>query len=363
MIPVRHLAIAAAAMLLAAALRAGACDLPVFLYALYNWTPDQYGLHVIATNALDDDAARALAQVREIGGESLYLEEHRDDAFASQVWARVGMAALPWLQLDYPAAGGVQRIAWEGPLTLTNLDRLLLSPARAELVRRLVSNECAVWVMLASGDAARDAQMQRELAAALRAAEAQVRLPHQDEDLPEDDVAPYDTNLPLRFSILRVARDDPREAAFVAMVQNPDARLAQMRGPLAIPIFGKGRALTVLSELPVPADLVIELCQFLAGPCACEIKDMNPGVDMLLPVPWRTLLRDGVQEVLQPMPLSGFATLDTNTPAQDAISTMPTPAEAGRGMLRTVVLLVTLLLLTTAIGAGVIAWRARVERP
>jgi hypothetical protein len=105
------------------------------------------------------------------------------------------------------------------------------------------------------------------------------------------------------------------------------------------------------------------LCQFLAGPCACEIKDMNPGVDMLLPVPWRTLLRDGVQEVLQPMPLSGFATLDTNTPAQDAISTMPTPAEAGRGMLRTVVLLVTLLLLTTAIGAGVIAWRARVERP
>ena len=56
------------------------------------------------------------------------------------------------------------------------------------------------------------------------------------------------------------------------------------------PVFGRGRAATVLPARTVTGDAVAEFTAFLCGACSCQVKQLNPGFDLLLPVDWDQVL-------------------------------------------------------------------------
>ncbi|MFH1719194.1 MAG: hypothetical protein ABIF19_17700, partial [Planctomycetota bacterium] len=93
--------------------------------------------------------------------------------------------------------------------------------------------------------------------------------------------------LSFEFSILPVSRSDPNEQMLLTMLLRSEPDLDEYAdGPVVFPVFGRGRALYALAGEGINADNIREAIGFLTGPCGCEIKMLNPGVDLLMAVNW-----------------------------------------------------------------------------
>jgi len=71
-------------------------------------------------------------------------------------WNTQTNATLPWLVILYPASRDLEAPVWSGPLGAEDLRTLVDSPARRELAQRICKGQSAVWLMLESGDKAKD---------------------------------------------------------------------------------------------------------------------------------------------------------------------------------------------------------------
>ncbi|MEX0716872.1 MAG: hypothetical protein WD066_09805 [Planctomycetaceae bacterium] len=352
-----------AVLLLGSAL-ALACSVPVFRYALERWQADPYVLLVFHEGPLSPEQQALIEKFRafeqpapgepgRITPVNLHVEafDVKDDLHeeVAGIWkrheaqARVDDGALPWMVLRFPWESGLPADVWSGPFTEANLDRLLVSPKRNELATRILGGDSAVWLVIGSGDAERDAKVAKDLKAELETVEKLAILP---EISPEDQemLAPGGPKLEVKFSVLPVNRDDPRDEFFVhslltaarANIENQiagiDLQLADRRkrleemekdpevdpealaqrkeglvnitrrydemkehlrqgiadldGPVVVPVTGRGRAIDFLAgEGLVPA-AYSGWCSFLLGPCSCEIKGQNPGYDLLISADW-----------------------------------------------------------------------------
>jgi hypothetical protein len=56
--------------------------------------------------------------------------------------------------------------------------------------------------------------------------------------------------------------------------------------PIAVPVYGRGRALAVVPQAEIDVPLIEDLSRFLSGPCSCQVKEQNPGFDLPLAVDW-----------------------------------------------------------------------------
>ena len=61
------------------------------------------------------------------------------------------------------------------------------------------------------------------------------------------------------------------------LLLSSEAGLEKTKAPLVFPIFGRGR---VLGGLEVKAKEIEEAARFLCGACSCQVKELNPGVDL-----------------------------------------------------------------------------------
>ncbi len=259
-----------AALFGAAALQA--CQVPVFRYALENWSPAPWRVRLPDT---------ALPGV-ETAGANLQIE--RAAGFAT-------------LELRLPEGEGEGSPAWTGPADAAHWQQMLDSPARRELARRLLAGESAVWLLLESGDAAKDAAAATVLEQALKVAQAELKLPEgvvTPAQLDEAgrkgtaaDVLHSDLPLRLAFSVLRLSREDPAEAVLRAMLMKVEPDLGDYAAePMVFAVFGRGRALEPLIGRGIHADNIREAASYLCGACSCEIKEQNPGMDLLLMADW-----------------------------------------------------------------------------
>jgi hypothetical protein len=111
----------------------------------------------------------------------------------------------------------------------------------------------------------------------------------------------------LSFSTVRLSRDDPREKHLVSMLLGSEPDLEAFREPMAFPVFGRGRVLYALVGKGINEEYVDEACAFLAGPCSCQVKELNPGTDLLMAVDWEALLGERLVEAAELPPLTGLA--------------------------------------------------------
>jgi hypothetical protein len=282
--------------------RAPGCTIPVFRYALERWRPSAYELVLFHRGPLPPPAAALLEKLQNVAG-TANLEVTPVDLAADtdremrQLWEKQETRRpLPWLVLRYPGSGDKTASAWAGQLTEDNVEALLTSPARQRLVRRLVRGD-AVWLLLDGEDAAANDKAEALLRRELRRLERQIELPEQSKDGPQMRLA-----LPLRvsFAVLRLSRSDRAEQPFVRLLTNADDGLAAVRGPVALPVFGRGRVLCALHGKQLAAAEVERAARYLCGECSCQTKELNPGVDLLLAADWEQLLEAASAEPVPP---------------------------------------------------------------
>jgi hypothetical protein len=220
---------------------------------------------------------------------------------------------------------------WSGPLTASNARLVVDSPARREVARRIQEGHSAVWVVLGSGDSAKDEAAEALLARSLPGLEQSLELPAVlappplDRDRPGEETRPP---LQVRFSLLSVSRTDPAESVFIGMLLGSEADLDQYSSqPMAFPVYGRGRALYALVGKGITQDNIREACAFLIGPCMCEAKALNPGTDLLVSADWDAALAGSWVEAADWPPLVGLGTL--SEAARMAQAAAPTRAAPG----------------------------------
>ena len=276
--------------LLVLALSSGSapCNIPVFRYALERWPAEPYRAYVVHREPLSKADRDVLGRVRSDLNLEIQAVELGDDIPLAlrRAMAKTPPAAMPWMIVLFP--GDEEAVAWEGPLEASVLDRLAESPARRELVKRLLSGTSAVWLLFESGDRARDDAAAALVEAELRRLETALQIP-----APGPDDPPLRLALPLKvaFSLLRIAHDDAAERDFAGSVLR--GRGGEVARPAVVPVFGRARALHVLDAEEIrPGDLT-ELAEYISGACSCEVKELNPGVDLLVAADWDLLLELG----------------------------------------------------------------------
>jgi len=251
---------------------AWACNVPVFRYALERWPPEA---HLITVTA--DHAAAATS------GDAIYH---------SNIWVE----AAPTNQTHAVRIMGPAPLeaAWyEGPWEAEILTRIVDSPLR----RQIAHEHQAAAVM-----AATNAAVMAILKSTLEDVEKSFVLPEEDLDFDDGNPEAATARVPLRvkFSLHRVSRDAAAETFFVKQITGIDASFADPDKPLVAFVFGQGRM------IPLPADAIspnniMDLCGFLCSACSCQVKALNPGIDLLFTANWGEALYrypNAVQTVL-----------------------------------------------------------------
>ena len=314
-----------------------ACEIPVFRYALERWSPDPYQIMVVHRSPLTKEQ-QTLVRRMEVAADqpakpanlqvlTVDLASKTDDPTLKLLQAKYETLTAPLIAVCQPHSQPDATPIWTAPLTAENIDRLVDSPARQELVRRLTTGHSAVWIMLDTGNAQQDdaavAVIEKELARLSK----ELKLPEK-AVLEADEFFKPETKVELKidFSLLRLKPGDVQEEAFRAMLLASEADLKDLKEPIVMPVFGRGRACFALVGKGISAQQMEENSRFLVGRCSCQIKHHNPGVDLLLAANWDNLV-GGRSDVSRPLPeLSGLGVLVVDVePAGEKKSTEAAP--------------------------------------
>jgi hypothetical protein len=320
---------------------ARACSVPVFRYALEHWDASPFRAFVFHRGPLSEEEK---AGARKFGGDGLAGKLHANISIRTvdldqdpppellDLWKQARNATLPLLVVQFPATSRVGATVWSGPLSGGSAGLLLDSPARKEIVQRLGEGQSAVWLLLESGDAAKDSAAAALLDARLKHLASILQLPKLDaQDIANGLVSTGQDGLRLEFSMLRLARGDAREEAFVRILLGAEEDLAEAKEPMVIPIFGQGRALYALVGDGIKHETIDRAATFLIGKCSCEVKEQNPGFDLLLAADWKALIaaqNAGIPDLPTMAELVKSAPVTVSISAAPPTATTPTPAQA-----------------------------------
>jgi hypothetical protein len=263
-----------------------ACSTPVFRYALERWPADFYdGVLVHRGPIADDHPAARLFEDEAAEFLNLRLSRMDLDSTAEEdVKKLLGDKVpekLPALVLWYPWQKGRAAPFWSGEFTPETVTVLIQSKTRKEVAKRLTDGQAGVWIFVESGDKTKDK-------AALELLEKE--LVKVTKELMEFAPPVEEIGVPsvsFEFSTVSLSRTDPNERMLLSMIMHSEPDLYEyVKEPMAVPVFGRGRALYTLIGEGINADNIREAAAFLTGPCGCEIKMMNPGVDLMMAVDW-----------------------------------------------------------------------------
>jgi hypothetical protein len=309
------------------------CSVPVFRYALERWPADSYNAQIEYSQELAGDAKKAvdlLKKCSEGDGETpcnLHVKLKKVEGLSK-----------PKLALRFPMQTRIPVDVWSGELNLAAVKSIVDSPVRKEITKRLIAGDSAVWIFLKSGNAEKDSAALKIAEENLADLQKTLKLP--EEDLQELSGTDYDPSLviaeenehkvKIAFSIVSVDRKDPAEKFFVDLLLKTENDLYEYDEPMLFPVFGRGRILYAILGKGITKENITKSCTFLSGPCSCQVKSLNPGVDMLASIDWDEQLSDTLMVEQVELPeLTGLTTVagenglsqDSNIPAVDNTDT------------------------------------------
>ena len=307
-----------------------ACTVPVFRYALDHWPPDAYRLEAPVSWINSDAGERFQKLIKESGAQvEMYPLEQE------------GVTSRLLMPEDGPEV-------WSGTLDGA-ASTLLVSPAREELVRRILAGDSMVWVMVRSGNESADTILEERLKSRLEYLQSVAAIPEQDPTDPINKLGPGPA-LKVGFSCLAVSRDDPEEQAFLRMLAGPKTELLEKEAPFGAVVFGRGRVLGSWPADDLEDEGIDEVSLFLLGACSCRVKFQNPGWDLALAVNWDEALQAAQMEAdrggqngsdeevraipeedLKVAPVAEFVRIeaDSNSLEEDGLSTSPAENKVG----------------------------------
>ncbi|MFB3786768.1 MAG: hypothetical protein ACE15F_10410 [bacterium] len=294
-------------------LPAPGCSIPVYRYALERWEPEVYEITVFQRGEILSGQKQLIL---ELNRSSWTQEKHFNFSLNIADWDEAqGRDAshyeldspppeFPWVAVRHVATGRPRGVLLSGPLREEWIQSVIDSPARQTIARRLIEGESAVWLFLESGNREKDENALSVLSSQLDHLEKTLRLPDpntpplfekdstEEETILVDDFSDVDTTgLRIDFSILRLSRDDPAEKMLIEILLRSEMDLVDYeQEPMAFPVFGQGRILYALVGGGIEPETIREACEFIVGPCSCQVKALNPGTDLLMRAEWTTSL-------------------------------------------------------------------------
>lgn len=357
------------ALLIALISMGEACKVPVFRYALERWESDAYRAVILYRGADLKSSVEVLAAPLVNAPANLEVELiNVADLTEEQKWQIDDVdvvGKIPQLRLHYPHGSNIEAPLWEGPLDTTSVSRVIDSPIRTQLVDAILKGSSTTWILLQCGDASRDAAAETRLRALLDTVTANLTIPEgvvradevtaegttkDGQPLEMDDVLRTEIPLKIHFPIFTLSRETPAESIFIKMLEHFGGKPDE---PVAIPVFGRGRALEGIPASALSKASISGACDYLCGECSCQVKDENPGLDLLLAVDWNAKLEGTSFIVERALPaLSGFGVAEPSA-SQKASSS----AESHSPLPKVLVLTLGGILAVTLLGTYLIARR------
>ncbi len=303
------------------------CSVPVFRYALERWEPASYEAIVLHRGPLSATqqslVARLTTDAVSNGPPANIVVQTADvagnlSAPVLDLWKKQPTNDLPRVVLLYPKGAPAQGEVWSGPLNAESVGGILDSPARRHLAQRLLQGDCAVWLLLESGDKAQDQAAAQRLQARIEHLQKTLKLSKiEAEDVANRLVSVPESELKVAFSSLALRRNDPAEAVLVRMLLGSEEDLAGQKEPIAFLVFGRGRALFGLVGKGINEEMIDEASAFLVGPCSCVVKEENPGLDLLVAMDWENQILAHTVSTPEPPELTGLTArpAPTNPPS------------------------------------------------
>ena len=166
-----------------------ACQVPVFRYALERWRPDPYQLVIVHDGNMTGEERAKLSYLEEslvgANGPVVNLRVETVDLAKEQElleqWKKIhadGNGSMT-VHLFYPYEGFEANVPpiWSGSCTKKNMDAILDSPTRRELVKRILAGDSAVWLFLESGNKEEDDKLFKILEGYAKIAEKEIPIP------------------------------------------------------------------------------------------------------------------------------------------------------------------------------------------
>lgn len=331
---------------------AGACVTPVYRFALENWDTDPYRITVFHDHPFEKkeiEKIESIVRASQVVYGGIPFELKKEDSRskanvsirfvavgeemdpASQtLWEMQRNAKLPWAVIRYPRLSKKANVLWQGPLKGLDGPSLLNSPSREKVANYLINGETAVWVLLQTGDKTKDEKALNTLKKGLSRSEKELKLPFVPENERENTLSGTTAALwRVSFKMVSIPRAERSEVPFITMLikSNPDL-MKHLNDPMVFSIFGKGRVFSALAGDDLTESAIVKANNFLLDSCQCEIKEQNPGTDLIFPNQWAKVL-ENVPTTPTTFPLIGYNGADQDdTTKTDKTSARGTTAEA-----------------------------------
>ena len=271
----------------------------MFRYAFEQWNPTKYRVLVLAR----DQHEQYHSMINELGlGNELKTNANvqvevmspETEPIARQLWQKYSDGAPIAVALFPHQAGGIGgTVAHVAAATAEGLQSIVDSKVRREIARRLGEGESAVWVLLECGEKEKDevarATLQRQLAEDSRWLE----LPSAEEmEIKPEVLGQVKVKLRVGFSLIALSANQPDEQFLIDALLSSEEDLRDFHEPIAFPIFGRGLVLYALVGQGIAPDTIRGASRFICGPCSCQVKEQNPGFDLLMLHDWDKTVGD-----------------------------------------------------------------------
>ena len=311
-----------------------ACTIPVFRYALERWESDRFLVMVYHQGELTAEQNLVVAELTQrssLKGGPLNIEVIRHDLAAPSPLKLLDLQLptadrpLPWMEIRSRISETRTALRWQGPLTeAVGKPGLFDSPARNEIVRRLLDGDSCVWLLVAPEDQVQ--RLSQQLQPLLDAAPKDLELP-KGVGLPGSELySPIPLNI--RFSVLPLSHADPEEQPFFKLLA---ASTPEWRTDTAyvIPVFGRCRALEVFPFADANEALIQDVGSFLCAACSCRVKQANPGFDLLVSVDWnQRLFGDSLPQGIPPSERPSGPIISAGLAESPVLVTIPAGAQS-----------------------------------
>jgi hypothetical protein len=288
---------------------AAACDTPVYRFSMYSrrWAPWSYvafylypGQEAAADAEANEKLKKWIAEKQEHTNLLFQAVNAAEAASLQQLpscvrraWqSRKDKSQSLHVVVSPTATQPAAQEVFAGRLQAADVASLVDSPARREMASSLAQGHL-VLILLKGKQADQNAAAEktiREVMESINTGKIDLERSIQPESLlPARPAASAggEKVRRLKAALLTVSRADPRETWLVRMLQRVDADLDPLSDqPMAFWIYGRGRALSPTVGQGITQEHLLEDVQLLVGPCTCEIKEQNPGADLLTTTDW-----------------------------------------------------------------------------
>ena len=276
-----------------------ACQVPVFRYALEQWNPGAYKL-VIVTSESEAERSKYQEWIKAVNDQTatdvqFEISTPNKYPWTKDLWNRRSEADKPLLVALYPPQtriiGG--EIAHVTSLSRETLKQVVDSPVRRDVAARLSHGDSAVWLLLRCGDNEKDRIARESLQRQLTIESSRIPLPTAEAmEIEPQVLEQVKVKLKINFSLIEVDRNDPKEKFLIDALLNSEEDLRSFDEPIAFPVFGRGLVLYALVGKGISTETIQSATSFICGPCSCQVKEQNPGFDLLMQQDWQKLVGD-----------------------------------------------------------------------